>query len=261
MRKRKILNTSFEQDKWIEKKRYDKKAGEILNSGSETFLEESLQQVNNLMLAPLEKYYEIISHNVNSKMRILELGAGTGVHTRVAIETGAEITCVDISGISLQVLEQRFQNKVNTIECSMTTIPLEDSIFDYILCAGSLSYVSLDDLLPEVTRLLKTGGSLIFVDSLGHNPVYRLNRFLRYFKGQRSYSTLINMPKMATINKISKHFEVKNEFYFGSYLWFILPLSILIPQKILQSINENLERIFPSKKNAFKFVLHCQSLK
>jgi ubiquinone/menaquinone biosynthesis C-methylase UbiE len=261
MRKRNILNTSFEQDKWIEKKRYDSKAEEILNSGSETFLEEGLQQVNNLMLPPLEKYYEIISNNVNSKMRILELGAGTGVHTRVAIETGAEITCVDISGISLQVLEQRFHNKVNTIECSMTTIPLEDSIFDYILCAGSLSYVSLDNLLPEVTRLLKTSGSLIFVDSLGHNPVYRLNRFIRYLKGQRSYSTLINMPKMATISKISKHFEVKTEFYFGSYLWFILPLSILVPQKILQSINENLERIFPPKKNAFKFVLHCQSLK
>jgi ubiquinone/menaquinone biosynthesis C-methylase UbiE len=261
MRKINDLKTSFDQDKWIEKKRYDKKAREILNSSNETLSEEGWKGVNVLMLPPLEKYYELISHNLNSSMQVLELGAGTGVHTRVAIETGAEITCVDISGISLEVLEQRFPKKVNVIECSMTAIPLEDSIFDYILCAGSLSYVIFNDLLHEVNRPLKTGGSLIFVDSLGNNPVYRLNRFLRYFRGQRSYSTLRNMPKKSTINKISKYFEANDVFYFGSYLWFLLPLSVLIPQKNLHSISESLERIFPSKKNAFKFVLHCQSLK
>ena len=260
MRKISFSKSSFEKDRNIEKIRYDRKALEILNSESETLIEEGLQGVNTLMRPPIEKYYELIRQHINSDMKVLELGAGTGVHTRVLLDTGAKVTCVDISGVSLKVLEHNFQGKIHTIECSMTAIPLEDSNFDFILCAGSLSYVKLDDLLPEIVRLLKIGGSLIFVDSMGHNPVYRFNRFLRYLRGQRSKSTLRNMPKIKTLDKISEHFKVKDEFYFGSYLWVLLPLSILLPRKILQSINQNIERIFPSRKNAFKFVLYCQSL-
>jgi hypothetical protein len=53
--------------------------------------------------------------------------------------------------------------------------------------------------------------------------------------------------------------NVKLEF-FGSYLWLIFPLKWVFGIKFANILNSYLEKFFPSRKNAFKFILIAEDL-
>jgi hypothetical protein len=47
---------------------------------------------------------------------------------------------------------------------------------------------------------LKNKGAFIAIDSLNNNPIYRLNRYLHYLKGERSLSTACFWNNLIWIN-------------------------------------------------------------
>ena len=93
----------MEKDKETEKRRYDERA----RKNFFTWENEKIEEWN---LPPISKYYELIRKNISENHKILEIGSGTGNHTRVLLDTLAEVNVIDISGKSLEVLEKRFNN-------------------------------------------------------------------------------------------------------------------------------------------------------
>ena len=67
-----------------------------------------------------------------------------------------------------------------------TETPFDAETFDCIVMANSLSYVHFENFLEEVNRILKPGGLFLLMDVLDNNPIYRLNRFIHYLRGNRS---------------------------------------------------------------------------
>jgi ubiquinone/menaquinone biosynthesis C-methylase UbiE len=214
-----------------------------------------------LLNQPYEDYYRRVTENVTPAMKVLELGAGTGTHTGILIETGAAVTALDISPFSLNVLQEKFHDGVHVVCASMDEIPLPNATFDVIVSAGSLSYVDFQRVSHEIRRLLKNDGMLIVIDSLNHNWIYRINRFIRFLLKQRSYSTLMRMPTTQTIQEIRKNFAVSEVKFFGAYLWLLAPMSKFLPSIYIKRFNSFLEKHFPSGKNSFKFVMYCKSYK
>jgi hypothetical protein len=118
----------------------------------------------------------------------------------------------------------------------MEKLPFADQSFDIIVSAGSLSYGDNDIVM-------------------NNNPIYRLNRYLHYLKGERSLSTIARMPDLKLLRKYEQKFgKIKTKF-FGS-ISFLTPLMIKVfGEKMSTKISDTIDRIFAIKKSAFKFVL------
>ena len=252
--------SSSDKDKQLEKERYEKKATLEFEGLPYKVSNNQKSALTILLNQPDEEYYRRIRESITSAMKVLELGAGTGTHTGILLETGAEITALDISPFSLKVLQKKFGQGVQVVCASLEKIPLPTAKFDVIVSAGSLSYVDFQELSGEIRRLLKKDGSLILIDSLNHNPIYRLNRFVRFLLKQRSYSTLLRMPTMSTIDSFRDIFMVTEIRFFGASLWFLAPLSKMLPAAWIKTIDLFLQKRLPSGKNSFKFVLYCKNL-
>jgi ubiquinone/menaquinone biosynthesis C-methylase UbiE len=136
------------------------------------------------------------------------------------------------------------------------TLSFEDNTFDIVTCAGSLSYLDNDIFLHEVYRVLKKEGVFVCVDSFNHNPVYRLNRYIHYLRGERSYGTLVKMPNIDTIRLIKKIYSNVEVRYFGTFTFLAPLLKFFIPPHIIALIINKLDKIFLFLKHyAFKIVI------
>jgi SAM-dependent methyltransferase len=187
-----------EHDKLLERARYDARAqSQMIDNQPVAVIPLGSQTIPAYLRTPYIFYEQKITELILPNHRELELGAGSGLHTRVLIQTGAQVTASDISSNSLSLLKQQFKNvpgSLKTEVADMENLPFDNFSFDVIACAGSLSYGGPILVDAEIRRVLRPGGMLICFDSLNHNPIYRVNRWLHYMRGNRSKSTLKRMP-------------------------------------------------------------------
>jgi len=90
---------------------------------------------------------------------------------------------------------------------------------------------------------------------LNDNPIYRLNRYINYIKGNRTESTLKRMPNVNLIDEYIKKFGYGKIKFFGSISWAFPILKLLLSEKLITKISNFLDKCFKIKKSAFKFVL------
>lgn len=253
----------IESDKLIERKRYDVRAQSLLDAN---FLTPHLlgSQAMPLYLRAPYLYYEAkIAELVRPRHRVLELGSGTGMHTRALLQTGADVVVSDISPNSLTLLRECFKETFKKLESQVADIenlPFEENSFDVITSAGSLSYGNPHLVDSEIRRVLRPGGTFICVDSLNHNPVYRANRWIHYLRGNRSKSTLKRMPDLVRIKALGEGFSNVSVRYFGA-LSFAMPLlARLLGESTAQAASDRFDQLASVKRSAFKFVIVAQGL-
>jgi hypothetical protein len=143
----------------------------------------------------------------------------------------------------------------------MNSINLPSDSVDIVFSCGSLSYEYPETVVREINRLPKSNGKLTVLDSLNHNLIYRMNRLARYILGNRTLNSVNRIPNINRISNLSKDFESVSLSYYGSYLWFIKPISLIIGENKANELNDVLEKRWPSQVNAFKFVLICTGFK
>ncbi len=248
-------------DKTVERERYDRGAMRLLDvdspgNGSHHLGAASIVPT---LRPPYTLYEQRISALARPEHHVLELGAGAGMHTGALLSTGARVIACDISPYSLALLKRRLATssggRLHVQPADMEVLPFDDSSFDIVTSAGSLSYGDPELVDAEVQRVLKPGGAFICVDSLNHSPIYRLNRWLRYRLGQRTRSTLLRMPTLARIEAISANFESVEVRFFGSVTWAMPVLVPLIGADRAVSLSDFCDRLIDVKRSAFKFVL------
>lgn len=249
----------------IERDRYDANAISQLAEGK-PFVEVSLgsHTMAPYLRTPYIFYEQKIAELIKPAFRVLELGAGTGLHTRALLKTGARVVASDISPNSLVLLKQRFEAVPGNLEtwvADMESLPFETSSFDVVVSAGSLSYGDPQLVDIEIKRVLRPGGSLICVDSLNHNPVYRINRWLHHLRGNRSKSTLKNIPDLTRINALSSGFSSVSVDYFGAFSFLMPFLACFAGDKLAKVASDRIDKLVGVKRSAFKFVLIAQGLR
>lgn len=248
------------EDRAIERDRYNNKAAlelQELMSGDISW--DSLHGIHEMHHRPYIEYYRSISAQISSVSKVLELASGTGRHSLQLLETGGEIWALDISEMSLEVLRIRSGGKINTVCGEIGNTPFKNETFDFVVSCGGLSYEDNEKLLEEVIRILKPGGGVIFLDTLNHNPIYRMNRFIHFLKGNRTYSTLRHMPRLKFLRQISSKFETSELRTFGNLLWvYSFFLKISRDRLALAKFQEDSTKI---SKWGFKFLFTAQKLK
>jgi ubiquinone/menaquinone biosynthesis C-methylase UbiE len=151
---------------------------------------------------------------------------------------------------------KNFSSKI----ADMEDLPFKKESFDIICSSGSLSYGDNDIVMEEIYRLLKPQGTVVIVDSLNNNPIYKLNRLLHYYKGNRTKSTLERMPDLNLISKYIKKFGHGEIKFFGSITWAYPILNILLSEKLICKFSNWIDKKFEIKKSAFKFVLKLKKI-
>ena len=132
-------------------------------------------------------YYE----NLNSLAKnsdILDYGCGIGPTIEKVINYNPKkITGIDISDVSINKAKEKFKNSEVKIEllvdnCEKTKF--KNDQFDLVYGLGILHHLEFSKCMNEISRILKTNGSLLFIEPLGTNPIINLYRF--FTPGSRS---------------------------------------------------------------------------
>jgi len=260
------LGHDMNQDKQVERDRYDAQAKELLSGLGDTQMTDTFGShgIPPSLRSPYIFYEQRIREMIRPQDRVLELAAGAGMHTSALLQTGAHVTATDISPHSLKLLEQRIhgaRGSLTTHVADMEKLPFSDGAFDVVACAGGLSYGDPSLVDDEIRRVLRQDGALICVDSLNHNPIYRLNRWVHYRRGERTRSTLQRMPDLARISALGSGFADVNVRYFGAFSYAMPAIASLFGEAKAQVVSDRLDELIGAKRSAFKFVLVAQGLR
>jgi ubiquinone/menaquinone biosynthesis C-methylase UbiE len=107
---------------------------------------------------------------VGHHTRVLDIGCGTGTHTRiVAQRTAAYIVAIDNHAPFLAELQRQAQflgigNRIETRSADMRRLEFTPGSFDVIWCEGAIYVVGFEEGLREWRRLLAPGGHMAITE-------------------------------------------------------------------------------------------------
>ena len=245
----------------IERERYSKRA-KINKQNKKNF--QVKKRKNNLIDAPyIEIYFKTLIRNSKKGFKILEICCGEGECSGPILENYQDITFVDISKNSLDVIKKNYSSflkkSISFKECNMEVLPFEKEIFDIVACAGGLSYGNNKLVLNEIHRVLKLNGIFIGIDSLNENPIYKLNRYMHYLRGNRTKSTLKRMPDRKLLEDYKRKFGITKINYSGKLIWILYPLSKIIGYKKTKILSDFFDKNLP-KWMSFKFIIEAKKI-
>jgi ubiquinone/menaquinone biosynthesis C-methylase UbiE len=125
-------------------------------------------QLSRILRADQSKVISLL--NIHPNVHFLDIGCGTGWAVgQVAklIDEKGLFYGVDLSPKMIEKAKSNFSGKHNFrfLQANSESIPLEDNLFDIIICTNSFHhYLRPDKALKEMHRLLKSGGKLYLLD-------------------------------------------------------------------------------------------------
>ena len=138
------------------------------------------------------KVMELLPESVPASA-ILDMGTGTGSQCPVLAEkySGASIVGMDMAMGMLEYARSQNlqQSRIHWCSGDIESLPFAAESFDLVCSSLAVQWCSLEDVLAEVSRILKPGGSFVFStlaeDSLFEldsawrsiNEPYRVNQF------------------------------------------------------------------------------------
>ena len=145
-------------------------------------------------------FYNYLNSNAKN-CEILDYGCGGGpIIERVIKFKTKKITGIDISEVSISKAKEKFkgmESKVMLLVDNCEETKFQDNKFDLIYGIGILHHLQTSKCIAEISRILKPGGMLLFIEPLGTNPLINLYRLLT--------------PKSRSIDEhplVSKDFEI-----------------------------------------------------
>lgn len=101
---------------------------------------------------------------------VAEVGAGTGIFTRLLLETGASVLATDPVAEMLVHLASTLPG-VATAVAAAEALPVADGSVDALVCATAFHWFATPRALAEFRRVLRPGGSLGLIWNVRDNDV------------------------------------------------------------------------------------------
>lgn len=123
-------------------------------------------------------YRDKIHEDVAGKS-VLEYGCGPGSQAFSLAKAGANVTAIDISEVAIEQTKAEAEKQGLEMDCFVMDaedLSFDDHSFDRVCGSGILHHLDLDRCYKELRRVLEPGGSGIFFEPMGYNPVINLYR-------------------------------------------------------------------------------------
>lgn len=257
---KKLVERQNNRDLIKDKQYYDEMTEKIENLDSEELMH-YFNAINSKSLFNhvYEQFYGEIRNLITDKnFKVLEIGAGFGRHTVQIVKYSNNVLILDVSSKALELNLKMNKSVQKAIVSSMSSIPLDNSSIDLIICGESLSYADPKTTDSEILRVLKPGGSLIIIDALNHNPIYKINRWVKFVLGLRSLSSVYRIPKLSRISRLAENFQNNRIIFFGTWVWLVEIISYLVKRSKAKYFSELLDQ-YVKNKYAFKFILVAEN--
>lgn len=119
------------------------------------------------------KFLQSLDLQIDENSLVLDAGSGTGIVTLGFQSAGfrpRKTVALDLSFNSLQVSREQFEKdkktdseNISAVQGNVLQLPFANESFDLVLTCGVLEYVSLDEGLKELARVLKSGAKLVLI--------------------------------------------------------------------------------------------------
>lgn len=214
---------------------------------------------NYVISASIKDDYDRLLDSMCRNKTVLEIGCASGERICRLGALANRMTGIDISESAIaRAITTAEANMLKDVEFRIMdaeNLMFEDDSFDIVYGSGILHHLELEHMFRELIRILRPGGSALFIEPLGHNIFINL-----YRRMTPSYRTETEHPlRMSDIRLTKKFFmNVSIEYY---YLFTIMaiPFSrtiIFQPlMRILEVIDRVLFTIFPFSRRFAWMVL------
>ncbi|HEX8082723.1 MAG TPA: class I SAM-dependent methyltransferase [Solirubrobacteraceae bacterium] len=122
---------------------------------------------------------------------VLDYGCGSGAYAAIALARapGRRVVAVDLSPVALEQAAAAAEaagvgGRIEFREMNAEALEFEDATFDAVCGNGVLHHLDLERAYAEVARVMKPGGSGLFLEPMGHNPL--INAYRRRTPEQRT---------------------------------------------------------------------------
>lgn len=243
--------------KEIERIRYNK-ASELKIVEASSISELAPNCVNLLFRQPYI-YYHALLEEVSVKYKSgnhLDLCCGDGIHS-FSTSSNMQVVAIDYSEESIKLANLKNRELKKSIDFKVADVDnlnFQNDSFDVVSIAGSLSYLEKTRVINEILRVLKPGGYFVCVDSLNNNPIYRLNRFIHFLRGNRSFSTLRRMPDLNFLISLNQKFTDTKVKYFGKILFLSFVFRLFFDLETTVKYMNKFDAKYNIPSLAFKFV-------
>lgn len=132
--------------------------------------------------------HHIISQYVTKENSVLEIGAGTGIHSIFLSKKGCNVSACDLVPNHVKLIQEKA--KINNVQIDATVqnaldLGYEDNSFDLVLLSGPIyhmhSYKDKEKAIKEAKRVCKNNG-IIIIDFLPklHSFIQQVLRFPKF---------------------------------------------------------------------------------
>jgi ubiquinone/menaquinone biosynthesis C-methylase UbiE len=151
----------------------------------------------------------IQSANIQPNDRVLDVGCGTGIVSRLIasnVNFKGKIIGIDLSPNMLAVARARSEQQGGQIEWHegrVESMPFQNASFDLVVCQEALQFFAdRKSALSEIHRVLKTDGRFVFSvwQGLDHHPFYvKLHNVIQKRFGMSGVETIFELGNLETV--------------------------------------------------------------